>query len=139
MLAGPGLGPSLLLGIRRLRADVRVPGDRGLRGIRDKKEDPGRGIPALWTPGREIGMKKPKIYVLVKNFAWTNQDVELFRTAKEAKRAFEQYTGFAFNDEYLNQDDEEYNEKFSETKIYELDLPDFLRLKEDGVHDEEKK
>jgi hypothetical protein len=64
--------------------------------------------------------------VLVKNFAWTNDDAELFRTAKEAERAFRQYTGFAYNDEYLNQDNEEYNEKFSETKIFELGLPDFL-------------
>ena len=75
-------------------------------------------------------MKKPKIYVLVKNFAWTNDDVELFRSQKEAERAFERYTGFDFNDKYFDQDDEEYNEKFSETKIYELDLPDFLELRE---------
>lgn len=74
-------------------------------------------------------MPKKKVYVLVKNFAWTNDDVEMFKTSEEAERAFERYTGFAFNDKYFDQDDEEYNEKFAETKIYELDLPDFLALK----------
>lgn len=65
----------------------------------------------------------------MKNFAWTNEDVELFRTSEEAERAFQQYTGFAFNDKYFDRDDGEYNEKFAETKIYELDLPGFLALK----------
>jgi hypothetical protein len=69
---------------------------------------------------------KYKIFALVKNFAWTNEDVELFKNSKEAERAFRQYTGFAFSDKYFDQDDEEYNEKFAETKIYELALPDFL-------------
>ena len=64
--------------------------------------------------------------MLVKNFAWTNQDVELFKNSEEAERAFQQYTGFAFNDGYFDRDNEEYNEKFAETKIYELALPDFL-------------
>jgi hypothetical protein len=75
-------------------------------------------------------MKRPKIFVLVKNFAWTNDDVEIFKSAKEAELAFKRYTGFAFNDRYFDQDNEEYNEKFTETKIYELDLPDFLKLRE---------
>jgi len=74
-------------------------------------------------------MKRPKIFVLVKNFAWTNDDVEMFRSSREAERAFRQYTGFAFNDKYFDQDNEEYNEKFAETKIYELDLPDFLAFR----------
>jgi len=69
---------------------------------------------------------KDKIFVLVKNFAWTNEDVELFKTSQQAERAFRQYTGFAFSDKYFDQDDEEYNEKFAETKIYELPLPGFL-------------
>lgn len=77
-------------------------------------------------------MTKDKIYVLVKNFAWTNEDVELFRTEKEAEMAFLKYTGFVFNDKYFDQDDQEYNEKFSETKIYEIDLPNFLELKKDS-------
>ena len=64
--------------------------------------------------------------MLVKNFAWTNEDVELFNNSKEAERAFQQYTGFVFSDRYSDQDDEEYNEKFAETKIYELALPGFL-------------
>ena len=69
---------------------------------------------------------KGKIYVLVKNFAWTNEDVDIFKTAREAERAFKRYTGIAFNRQYFLQDNEEYNEKFSETKIYKLALPDFL-------------
>lgn len=74
-------------------------------------------------------LSKQKIYVLVKNFAWTNENVELCRSPKEAEQAFQQYTGFAFNDRYFDQDNEEYNEKFAETKIYELALPDFLALR----------
>jgi hypothetical protein len=77
------------------------------------------------------GSQKRKIYVLVKNFAWTNDDVEIFRTFKEARGAFRQYTGFPFNDKYIKQDNEEYNEKFAETKIYELVLPDFLEFKKE--------
>jgi hypothetical protein len=65
---------------------------------------------------------------LVRNLAWTNQDVELFRNSKEAERAFRQYTGFAYSDKYFDQDNEEYYEKFCKTKIYELDLPGFLTL-----------
>jgi hypothetical protein len=71
-------------------------------------------------------MENKKIFVLVKNFAWTNQDVGIYRTSKQAERAFRRYTGFAYNDRYFDQDDEEYNEKFAETKIYELALPRFL-------------
>jgi hypothetical protein len=74
-------------------------------------------------------LSKRKIYALVKNFAWTNEDVELFSTAREAEGAFRKYTGFAFSDGYFDRDAEEYNEKFAETKIYELDLPDFLAFK----------
>jgi hypothetical protein len=40
-----------------------------------------------------------------------------------------QYTGFAYNDNYFDQDNEEYNEKFSETKIYEIELPHFLEFR----------
>lgn len=98
-----------------------------------KEKDSFGPIPCL-RPARcrpEIAEKvgllgKDKIFVLVKNFAWTNEDVELFRTAKEAERVFQQYTGFAYNDRYFDQDNEEYNEKFCETKLYELPLPDFL-------------
>jgi hypothetical protein len=70
-----------------------------------------------------------KIYVLVKNFAWTNDDVELFKTSTEAEQAFKKYTGFAYSDNYFDQDNEEYNEKFSETKIFEIKLPYFLDFK----------
>jgi len=71
-------------------------------------------------------MENKKIFVLVKNFAWTNEDVKIYRTSKEAELAFQQYTGFVYNDNYFNQDNEEYNEKFSETKIFEIELPYFL-------------
>jgi len=74
-------------------------------------------------------LNKQKIFVLIKNFAWTNEDVELFKTSKKAKQAFKEYTGLAFNNKYLLQDNEEYNEKFSETKIYELNLPYFLEFR----------
>jgi hypothetical protein len=74
-------------------------------------------------------MENKKIYVFVKNFAWTNEDVEIYRTSKEAELAFQQYTGFAYNDNYFDQDNKEYNEKFSETKIYEIELPHFLEYR----------
>jgi hypothetical protein len=74
-------------------------------------------------------MKNKKIYALVKNFAWTNQEVELFSSSKDAEQAFRQYTGFSYNDNYFDQDKEEYNEKFSETKIYEIELPCFLEFR----------
>lgn len=75
------------------------------------------------------GSQKRKIYVLVRNFAWTNQEVELFSSSKDAEKAFKQYTGFTYSDKYFDQDNEEYNEKFAETKIYELDMPGFLKMK----------
>jgi len=83
------------------------------------------------TPQIEKGdsMENRKIFVLVKNFAWTNEDVELFRTAKDAEQAFQRYTGFAYSDNYFDQDNAEYNEKFAETKIYELDMPCFLEFR----------
>ena len=71
-------------------------------------------------------MKKPKIYILVKNFSGVNQDVELLGNSREAEKAFKRYTGFSYSTQYDNPESERYNERFSETKIYELDLPDFL-------------
>lgn len=76
-----------------------------------------------------IKLNEQKIFVLVKNFAWTNEDVELFKMSEEAERAFKQYTGFVYNDNYFDRDNEEYNEKFAETKIYEIELPYFLELR----------
>jgi hypothetical protein len=73
-----------------------------------------------------------KLYVLVKNFSGINQDVELFRNLKEAGSAFKEYTGFPFNPKYNDPENDFYNEKFSETKIYELDLPDFLEFRRDS-------
>lgn len=74
-------------------------------------------------------MNKRKIYVFVKNFAGINQDVEILENFKEAKLAFRKYTGLPFNKYYCNPESKYYNEKFSETKIYELDIPDFLEVK----------
>lgn len=71
-------------------------------------------------------MNKEKIYVLIKNFSGLNQDVEILESFKEAKMAFRKYTDFPFNKYYLNPGSKHYNEKFSETKIYELELPYFL-------------
>lgn len=80
-------------------------------------------------------MEKEKLYVLVRNFAWTNEDLEIFRTKIEAENAFNRYTGIRYSDKYFDRDDEEYNEKFSETKIYEVDLPSFLAFKHRGDDD----
>jgi hypothetical protein len=44
LLARPGLGPPLLLGLRRLRGDVRVPGDGRMRRPAHTKDDPGRQV-----------------------------------------------------------------------------------------------
>ena len=74
-------------------------------------------------------MKRPRIYILVKNFAGVNQDVQLFKSIGEAEMVFEKYTGFPFSSQYNNPESDLYDEKFSETKIYELDLPDFLELR----------
>jgi len=76
-----------------------------------------------------IELSAQKLFILVKNFAWTNEDVEIFKTSKEAALAFKKYTGFNFNDNYFDRDNKDYNEKFAETKIYEICLPDFLELK----------
>lgn len=83
-------------------------------------------------------LKKPKIHVMVKNFGGINHDVEIYKSLKDAKKEFREYTGFRFNRQYSDPASEKYNEKFSETKIYELDLPDFLELKKDGVNHEER-
>jgi len=64
--------------------------------------------------------------VLVKNLEGVNHDAEIYSSIRDAKRDFREYTGFGFNKDYLDPASEKYNEKFSETKIYELELPDFL-------------
>jgi len=84
-------------------------------------------------------MKRSRIFVLVKNFGGVNHDVETYENFKDVKREFREYTGFRFNKRYADLDSEKYNEKFSETKIYELDLPDFLELRKKGVSREERK
>jgi len=71
--------------------------------------------------------------VLVKNFGGVNHDVEIYKSLKDATREFKEYTGFRFNKQYADPSSEKYKEKFSETKIYELDLPDFLMLRKNGV------
>ncbi|MCK4386400.1 MAG: hypothetical protein KAW52_09070 [candidate division Zixibacteria bacterium] len=84
-------------------------------------------------------MKKLKIFALVKNFEGINHDVEIYESFKKAKREFMEYTGFRFNKRYTDPTSEKYSEKFSETKIYEFDLPDFLELRKNGVVHEESK
>ena len=84
-------------------------------------------------------MKTPKIFVLVKNFSGINHDVEISKSLKDARKEFREYVGFRFNKRYADPNSEKYNEKFSETKIYELNMPDFLRLKEEGGNREEGK
>lgn len=79
-------------------------------------------------------MKKPKIYILVKNFSGINQDVELLRNSREAGIAFSKYTGFSYSNKYNNPESERYNERFSETKIYEIDLPDFLEFRRSNTN-----
>lgn len=84
-------------------------------------------------------MKKLKIFSLVKNFEGINHDVEIYDSFRAAKKEFMEYTGFRFNKRYTDPCSEKYSEKFSETKIYELDLPDFLELRKNGVTHEESK
>ena len=84
-------------------------------------------------------MKKPKIFVLVKNLEGVNHDVELYTSFKSAKKEFREYTGFGFNKSYCDPHSEKYDEKFSETKIFELDVPGFLELRKDGVHEKGRK
>lgn len=74
-------------------------------------------------------MKNKKIFVLVKNYMGVNDDVDVLINFESAKRAFFKYTGFAFNDQYLNPESAGYNEKFSETKIFEVELPYFLEFR----------
>ena len=74
-------------------------------------------------------MEIKKIYVLVKNYTGVNDDVEVLINFEAAKRAFLKYTGFAYNDQYQNPESNQYNEKFSETKIFEIELPYFLEFR----------
>lgn len=66
--------------------------------------------------------------MLVKNFEGVNHEVEIYRTKRDARSEFREYTGFGFNKHYLDPCSEKYSEKFAETKIYELEMPDFLEL-----------
>ncbi len=120
--------------------DMRIPGKRGLRRIQDKEKDIVGGVSRARPGGRrseiEIHkgdfLKRPKIFVLVKNFEGINYDVDIYENLKDARGDFREYTGFGFNREYTDPSSERYSEKFSETKIYELDLPGFLGLIKDG-------
>lgn len=76
--------------------------------------------------------KAPGIFVLVKNFEGINSDVELYESFEDAKAGFNDYTGFRFNGFYNDPQNERYDERFSETKIFELDLPGFLESKKGG-------
>jgi len=72
-------------------------------------------------------MKKARIFVLVKNFGGVNHDAELYSSLAEARRGFAEYAGFANSRGYCDPCSPKYSEKFSETKLFELDMPDFLR------------
>ena len=73
-------------------------------------------------------MKKSKIFVLVKNFGGVNNEAELCPSFGEARKRFRQYTGFGYNDKYCDPESDRYEEKFSETRIYELELPPYLSV-----------
>jgi len=74
-------------------------------------------------------MKKARIFVLVKNFGGVNHDAELYSSLAEARRGFAEYAGFAHSRGYCDPCSPNYEEKFSKTKIFELDMPDFLRAR----------
>jgi len=74
-------------------------------------------------------MKKARIFVLVKNFGGVNHDTELYSSLAEARRGFAEYAGFGYSRDYCEPSSPKYSEKFSETKIFELDMPDFLRAR----------
>jgi len=74
-------------------------------------------------------MENKKIFVLVKNYMGVNDDIDVLINFESAKRAFLKYTGFAFNDQYQNPESAGYIEKFSETKIFEIELPYFLEFR----------
>jgi len=106
------------------------------RGISDER--PARCRPGIETKKGDF-LKRQKIFVLVKNFEGVNHDAELYKSFKDAKKEFREYAGFRFNKKYTDPISENFNEKFSETKIYELNLPDFLELRKNGVTHEESK
>ena len=74
-------------------------------------------------------IKTKKIFVLVKNFEGVNHDVDIYGSLKDPKREFKEYAGFDFNKFYCDPHSEKYDEKFSETKIFELGLPEYLVLR----------
>jgi hypothetical protein len=78
---------------------------------------------------RGDSMENKKIFVLVKNYMGVNDDIDVLINFESAKRAFLKYTGFAFNDQYQNPESAGYLEKFSETKIFEIELPYFLEFR----------
>ena len=78
---------------------------------------------------RGDSMENKKIFVLVKNYMGVNDDIDVLINFESAKRAFLKYTGFAFNDQYQNPESAGYIEKFSETKIFEIELPYFLEFR----------
>jgi len=80
---------------------------------------------------RGTGDSGKNLYILVKNYRLINEDVEICRTEEEAVKAFEKYTGFSFSRKYTDPDSEHYSQDYSETKIFELGLPDFLDFRSD--------
>lgn len=83
-------------------------------------------------------MKRNKIFALVKNFEGINYDVDIYQRLKDAKKEFREYTGFGFNRHYSDPQSEKYSKKFSETKIFELELPGFIEIKKGGSSGKER-
>jgi hypothetical protein len=71
---------------------------------------------------KEREMNSKTFHVLVKNFNGINEDVEVFEHEHEALEAFKKYTGFEWNPHYTDPASDHYDEKFSETKIFNVQL-----------------
>lgn len=69
-----------------------------------------------------------RLYVLVKNLEGANYGVDIYKSKREAEREFREYTGFRLNEKYCDPKSEEYDKRFGETKLYEVEMPEFLKL-----------
>ncbi|MBN2251340.1 MAG: hypothetical protein JW724_04630 [Candidatus Altiarchaeota archaeon] len=56
-----------------------------------------------------------------------SKETELYSNFAGARRGFADYTGFGYSRDCCDHSSPKYSEKFSETKIFELDMPDLLR------------
>ena len=71
---------------------------------------------------------KENVYVLVKVFQGVIDSVNLFFDPKQAYVEFEKFTGM---DYFMENPDELECSNFSETKIFELELPTTLSIKKE--------